>query len=196
MKRWYVVHTQPNAEDRALWHLRNQGFDCFLPLLRRLRSHARRTTVALEPLFPRYLFAFFDIAATRWRAINGSRGVSQVLTDGVVPRPVPCGVVEELMQAVDIDGVADAVGLARRWKGRFVRIKQGTFDGQLGEVAEVQPGSLRVTLLLHLLGQQATLQMPGRAVVGFWIRRTPMGSWGWMSSRAILEECGSSSALR
>ena len=31
MTRWYVVHTQPQAEAKALWHLENQGFDCFLP---------------------------------------------------------------------------------------------------------------------------------------------------------------------
>lgn len=164
MSRWYVVHTQPNAEDRALWHLRNQGFECFLPRLRRLRSHARRTTAVLEPLFPRYLFAFFDIAATRWRAINGSRGVTNVLTDGVLPRPVPHGVIEDSMRTVDTHGVADALGLARLWKGRFVRIRQGAFDGQIGEVADVQPSTLRVTLLLHLLGHEATLQMPSYAV--------------------------------
>lgn len=164
MKRWYVVHTQPNAEDRALWHLQNQGFDCFLPRLRRLRSHARRTSAVLEPLFPRYLFTFFDAATTRWRAINGSRGVSQVLTDGTLPRPVPGGVIENLMRAVDANGIADALGLARLWKGRLVRIRQGMFDGQIGEVAEVQPGTQRVTLLLHLLGREATLQMPSYAV--------------------------------
>ena len=164
MKRWYVVHTQPRHEDRALWHLQNQGFECFLPRLKRLRSHARRARTVLEPLFPRYLFAFFDIATTRWRSINGSRGVVNLVTDGLQPLPVPEGVVEKLLGQADAEGVTSAAVLAALWTGRKVRICDGIFMGHIAEVDTVLPGSLRVHVLLSLLGRVATVQMPAYAV--------------------------------
>ena len=52
MKRWYVVYTQARAEERALWHLQNQGFDCFLPRFRTTKRHARKTSIVLERCFP------------------------------------------------------------------------------------------------------------------------------------------------
>ena len=164
MRRWYVINTQPNAEDRALWHLRNQGYECFLPRLRRLRTHARATMAVVEPLFPRYLFAFFDAATTRWRAVNGTRGVVALLTDGCSPLPVPKGVVEDLIGEADVQGVASSAVLARLWKGRKVRIGEGAFAGQIGEVDFCPPGSARVSVLLSLLGRVTALQMPAYAI--------------------------------
>jgi transcriptional antiterminator RfaH len=164
MKRWYVVNTQPSAEDRALWHLRNQGYECFLPRLRRLRSHARATRTVLEPLFPRYLFAFFDAATMRWRAVNGTRGVVALLTDGSSPLPVPKGLVEGLIDNADPQGVAGSAVLARLWRGRKVRIGEGAFAGQIGEIDFCPPGSVRVSVLLTLLGRVTTLQMPAYAI--------------------------------
>ena len=41
--------TQPQAEARALWHLENQGFHCFLPRVVGVQRHARQVkTVLIE----------------------------------------------------------------------------------------------------------------------------------------------------
>ena len=152
MQRWYVVHTQPRAEEKALWHLCNQGFRCFLPKLRKVSRHARRENVVLEPLFPRYLFTSFDCATTRWSPINGSRGVVGLLTNGSVPIPVPVGIVESLHAEADRDGVTPLGVLGRLWKGCKVRITAGAFGGHLAEIEALpMSGGNRVRLLLSLL---------------------------------------------
>src|SRR3990172_5588516 len=164
MDRWYVVYTQPRSEERALWHLSNQGFRCFLPKIALLRSHARRTTTILEPLFPRYLFARFNCAMTPWRSINGSRGVAQLLTRGPDPVPVPHGVVERLAADTDDNGVTSPFALGMLWKGRKVRINTGAFAGQLAEVdAPPLSGGARVKLLLSLLGRTSSVELPACA---------------------------------
>ena len=164
MKRWYVIHTQARREDQALWHLRNQGFECFLPRLRRRRTHARKARTVMEPLFPRYLFAFFDSATAKWRAINGSRGVVNLLTDGARPVPVPEGVVEKLLGNADAEGVTSFAALAGLWKGRKVRICDGSFAGQIAQVETVAPSNARVGLLLSLLGRATRLQVFAYAI--------------------------------
>lgn len=165
MTRWYVVYTQTRGEERALWHLKNQGFECFLPRCLKTRRHARRTDTVLEPLFPRYLFASFDADVSRWRAINGSRGVVSLMTDGTQPLAVPSGLVERLQAEADDRGVTPLTSLGMFWKGRKVRIKTGPFAGQVGEVTEVFGRGLdRVKILLALLGAETSLDVPSHAL--------------------------------
>ena len=165
MERWYVVHTQARAEDRAQWHLRNQGFDCFVPRCRKVRRHARKTDTVLEPLFPRYMFARFDMDASRWLAINSSRGVVSLLGDGKRPLPISDDFVEKLMADTDEQGATPLTALGVFWKGRKVRIKTGPFAGQMGEVAEVlAKGRDRVHVLLSMLGHQTGMQLPTYAL--------------------------------
>ena len=165
MERWYVVYTQPRAEEQAFWHLQNQGYRSFLPKLEGLRKHARRKVVGLEPLFPRYLFTRFDGAMTRWRSINGSRGVVSLLTQSGTPLPVAGGVVESLIAEADANAVVPAATLRLLSRGSRVRILSGPLEGQFAEVEELkQNGMARVRLLMALLGKVATLQLPGYAV--------------------------------
>jgi hypothetical protein len=37
---WYVVRTHALSEDRAAWHLKNRGFDVYLPRYSKQRRHA------------------------------------------------------------------------------------------------------------------------------------------------------------
>jgi len=165
MTRWYVVHTQSQAEERARWHLANQGFECFLPRVMGIRRHARRVQSVLAPLFPRYLFAHFDLDATRWRAINGTRGVVGLLTDGARPLAVPAGAVESLLVKSDSHGTVPLVAMGVFTKGHNVRIKSGTFAGQTGLITEILPGVRdRVRILLMLLGAETELQVPSYAI--------------------------------
>ena len=165
MKRWYVVQTRPRAEEWALRHLGNQGFDCFLPRLRRLRTHARRTRALLEPLFPRYLFTCFDLDAAAWRSIDGTRGVVRLLADGPRPTPVPPGVVEGLIAGTDDEGMTSLTALGVFRKGRRVEVEGGAFRGRSGEFeAALCDGRARVTVLLKLLGAPASLELASYAI--------------------------------
>jgi transcriptional antiterminator RfaH len=165
MTRWYVVHTRPQAEATALWHLSNQGFHCFLPRMAKLRRHARRVVSALAPLFPRYFFIRFDLDVTMWRVINGTRGVVNLVTDGTRPLAVPVGVVESLMVKCDSRGIVSLNAMGVFSPGRNVKIKSGAFAGQAGSITRIlSEGSERVSVLLTLLGAEAELQIPSYAI--------------------------------
>jgi transcriptional antiterminator RfaH len=101
MTQWYVVHKQARAEEKAVWHFENQGFHCFIPRIRALRRHARKVTPVFSPLFRRHLFVPCELDIARWRAINGTRGIVRLLTNGKFPLPVPAGVVESLLTKCD-----------------------------------------------------------------------------------------------
>ena len=163
MMAWYVVHTHPQAEARALWHLRNQGFHCFLPQLSTLRRHARKIEPATTPLFPRYLFVAFDADEVRWRVINGTRGVVGLLSDGTNPLQVRHNVVENLLRQCDQKGAVSASALGLFTHGIRVRITSGPFTGQMGEVGNISARD-RVLVLLNFMGVQTAVHMPAYGI--------------------------------
>lgn len=163
MKRWFVVHTRPNAETRALDNLRRQGFETFLPRHKRRRAHARRVDVVERPLFPRYLFVAFDLVGAPWRSILGTFGVSDLIRRGDVPTPVPEGVVEALRAGVDAAAFDELEPAARMRAGDAVRVLAGPFADLIGRFQALADTD-RVVVLFDLLGREVRATLSTRAV--------------------------------
>ena len=87
---WYVIHTKPRQEQRALVNLEAQGYQCFLPLLQREALVRGALYIHKEPLFARYLFIFLDSTqdGKSWSPIRSTLGVSKLLTFGSEPARV------------------------------------------------------------------------------------------------------------
>jgi transcription elongation factor/antiterminator RfaH len=165
-ERWYVVHTQPHCEFRAVRQLGAQGFRTFLPRYAKTVRHARKLRLVTAPFFPRYLFVALDLERERWRSINGTFGVSGLIMGGESPLPVPQGVVESLTAACGADGRLQFD--AKLAIGDRVRIIAGPFADLVGRLVRMDGGG-RVQVLLQLLGgdvpvsiERAAL-MPARA---------------------------------
>ncbi len=165
-ERWYVVHTRPHAEFRAQSHLAAQGFRTFLPRYAKTVRHARRMRSVNTAFFPRYLFVALDLERHRWRSINGTFGVVSMVMNGVGPRPVPGGVVENLLAMSDSAGVVrfgDGLEL-----GETVRVLSGPFADLMGRLVRFD-GAGRVRVLLSFLGGEVAASidrndlMPARA---------------------------------
>ena len=75
MLSWFVVYTHPREEALAQENLARQGFETYWPRYRKRSSHARQVQEVAASLFPRYLFAAFDMSETGWRTIRSTRGV-------------------------------------------------------------------------------------------------------------------------
>jgi transcriptional antiterminator RfaH len=163
MKCWYAVYTQPRAEWLAREHLERQGFEVCFPRYLKRRSHARKVEDVASPLFPRYLFAAFDLAEAGWRVIRSTRGVVDLVRNGLDPAPIPERVVHEIRGCSDENGL---VHLARRSElapGSRIRINSGPFAEYEG-IFRAARDEERVTALLSLLGRQVSVELPMAAV--------------------------------
>ena len=96
MKQWYVVNTKAREETKALFNLKRQGFNTYLPQYKKMRRHARKTDIILTPLFPKYLFVEFNLDMENWACINSTFGVSKLIRFGSVPTPVPTNLIDEI----------------------------------------------------------------------------------------------------
>jgi transcription antitermination factor NusG len=149
VSRWYAVNTLPNREFRAKMQLENQGYRVFLPARLKTVRHARKLTNVPAPFFSRYLFIELDLTHHRWRSVNGTFGVAQLVMQGEMPQPVPHGVVEAMLASVDERGF---LCLERNLKvGAQVRLTAGPFAEQLATLDRLDDSG-RVRVLLEIMG--------------------------------------------
>jgi transcriptional antiterminator RfaH len=160
---WYVVHTQVQGEGRADLNLRRQGFETYLPRYLRARRHARRTETVASPLFPRYLFVAMDVARDRWRAVQSTFGVSNLVAVGGDPIQLPEGVVDEIRARESEQGLVRLGLPAGVEPGSPVRLIDGVFAEYKG-VFERLADDRRVTVLLKLLGREVRVFVPAASV--------------------------------
>lgn len=153
-ERWYVVHTLPHAESRAIANLTRQSFKTFCPRMHKMVRHAHKFTHTLAPLFPSYVFVRLNVRRDRWRSVNGTRGVIRILTQGELPLAVPRGVVEALNANMNSEGTVD-------WSkslnvGDEVRICDGPFTGFVGALEHLDEAG-RVRVLLELMTRTVSI---------------------------------------
>lgn len=158
MGAWYVVRTKTGAEERAVWHLKNQGFDAYLPRYRKQIRHARKTQTVLRPLFPGYVFVCMDLGQQRWRAINGTMGVISLVQFGDTPKPIPTAMVDLIRAREDAVGVINVAPDGLK-KGDRVRVREGAFADYTALLEEVSDAK-RVILLLDLMGRAVRISVP------------------------------------
>ena len=147
--RWYVAQTRARQEKLAQMNLEAQKFEVFLPQILKTTRHARRHRLVKAAVFPGYLFIRLDPEQHRWRSVNGTIGVSRLLTANERPAPAPIGVVESLMSYVDDQGYCqmsrDLVA------GQRVNVVRGPFTRLMGEVLSMDDKG-RTRVLLEIMG--------------------------------------------
>jgi transcriptional antiterminator RfaH len=150
--RWYVVHTKPREERRALEHLERQQYRCYLPDRPVERLRQGRRIEATEPLFARYLFIRLDNSNSSWLPIRSTRGVSRMVQFGERFPALPEGLVETLQEARQKTRELFAVG-------ERVVARSGPFSGV--EAVYLEPdGDRRVMVLMEILGRDHKLSLP------------------------------------
>ncbi len=158
MTEWFVARTKTHAEERAVWHLRNQDFEAYVPRYRKQVRHARKTEIVLRPLFPSYVFVRIDVENQRWRAINGTVGVISLVQFGDGPKPIDAAIIDAIRAREGDDGT---VSLAPKGlqKGDLVRICDGSFADHTALLEEVSDNK-RVILMLDLMGRAVRISAP------------------------------------
>jgi transcriptional antiterminator RfaH len=161
--RWYVVHSHPASEAKAMENLERQGFAAYLPRYRKLRRHARRHEQVMRPLFPRYLFVAVDLMQQRWRPILSTIGVADVVRRGDVPTAVPDDVIEAIRAGEDAGAFDDIGAVGRLRRGDSVQLVAGPFADCVGRFCRLSDAD-RVIVLLDLLGREIRAEVPRAAV--------------------------------
>lgn len=154
--QWFCVRTQTKREHIAAKHLREiDGVEVFCPRIKYRKATRRGKIWWLEPLFPSYLLAKFDLTEME-RAITYCQGVRGLVKFGSETPPVPEVFVTSLIEEVarQSDEESELITVSPELSpGDEVEVANGPFQGMQGTIQSIAPATERVSILLEFLGQ-------------------------------------------
>jgi transcription antitermination factor NusG len=155
---WAVIRCVPNHDRLAAECVAQAGFEIFTPKIR-TRLDSRWRTV---PLFAGYLFVRI---VDRWRILERTLGVLNVVKVGTTPSRCPDAAITELLDRADPDGVVRlaragaSVGRPSFAAGTKVMVTGGAFRGFSG-LHSGQTAREREIILLEQLGGPRPVEVP------------------------------------
>ena len=150
--KWYVIHTRPRQEERALENLTRQGYKAWMPWLEVEKIRGGRITKVIEPMFSRYLFIQLDQVTTNWGPIRSTLGVSKLVTFGNKAASIS----NEFVEILQRTPLQDSKHILKQ--GDEVEIMQGPLKGVKG-IFDQQDGELRAMILIELINQSHKVQV-------------------------------------
>lgn len=159
---WYCVRTQTKREHLAAEHLRAiEGVEVFCPRLKYRKATARGKIWWVEPFFPGYVLAKFDLESMD-RAITFSHGVRGLVRFGSIVPTIPEAFIRSLQRDIRENGVQETDTLETSpiiEIGDEVEFAHGPLQGMSGTIVSVAPADERVKVLLEFLGQPNTIDV-------------------------------------
>ena len=162
---WLAVHTKPQTEALAEYHLRRQGYRVVAPWYSVEVIRNRRLGRERRPWFPRYLFVGLD-RDHAVAPINSTIGVSTVLYCGEEPIKVPRQIIDELLGRLDFDQrivlpsepekPVPPIGATYRMVGTAFVDQLATIASGIDKSGKLQVliGALRISLSAEVLGER------------------------------------------
>lgn len=153
---WYVIGTKSHHERIAQIALEQFGVEIFSPRIKEHRVVRRVRREVINPLFPGYVFARFELE-TQYRAVIHARGVRKVVSFGENPAIVDDAMIDSIRRKLSNGCLVLPCSEFRM--GQVVRIHEGPLRGLEGIFQKELTGSQRAILLLHALSYQARVEV-------------------------------------
>ncbi len=171
MKSWYLLYCKPRNEVRAQENLKLQQIDTYLPMHVQQITKAGKTSVKRSPLFPCYLFIYFDPVETSVSRIHSTRGVSRIIGCKEQMTPIDDSVIHsirmqehrlfnELKLDLPNNDIVESAKLAIGDKIKFI---DGPFVELEGIFAE-SSGEKRCQILFTIMGQEKRIIVPKSSI--------------------------------
>ena len=153
---WYAIYTKPSEEGRADLNLNGWGVETFSPKItkKKLNPFTGRPISYSAPLFPRYIFARFDVDQMLHK-ISYTRGVKSVVNFNHAPLAVEDEIIALIRTKVGEDGFVRLEDEFRR--GDEVWIDNGSMCGIKGIFDRAMKDERRVRILLTAIRYQASV---------------------------------------
>ena len=152
---WMVAQTKVRQEKKAENNLKNQGFNCYLPLVN-TKKYCRNIWIKTqEVLFSRYIFIRFTGYTHNLGKISNTFGVTRLLInqETLIPYTISDSHINTIRSNISSNNTLDINNLK---KGDKVRVMRGSLSNLTGIFLE-KCGQLRSKLLLQFLSQKCQI---------------------------------------
>jgi len=154
---WFVIHTKPNQEKKALLNLINQAFSCYMPMYSKEIITKNKIKINPSPLFSRYLFIEVndDSIQQNIGLIRSTLGVHQLLKIGENPLKIGAEIIMEIKKAEK-----DRSEKIKSYfeQGEEVEIKAGPYKG-IKAIFECEDSDERAILFFELMQKSTKISV-------------------------------------
>ncbi|MBC7005608.1 transcription/translation regulatory transformer protein RfaH [Photobacterium sp. BZF1] len=151
MKDWYLLYCKRSEQERAVINLDRQGVECYYPQVTVEKIVRGKRVTAFEPLFPSYMFVYFDPEVISYTTVRSTRGVADFIRQGARPQTVNPDLIYSLM--INEDSEEQQAKLSDLPKpGETLKLTQGQFKG-IEAIYQEPDGEKRSFMLINLLGK-------------------------------------------
>lgn len=163
MKAWYLVYCKPRSEARAQQNLALQNVETYLPMVSEEKSQRGQKRICRVPLFPNYLFIYFDPSQTSVKQIHSTRGVNRIVNCQEKMTPIDDRIIHAIRMRELTSSQAVLVDEPALKTGDKIRFKDGLFVDLEGIFQEKCPNK-RCHILFNIMGQVKTLTVPEQSL--------------------------------
>ena len=183
-KKWYIIHTYSGYEKKVATDLEkriesldltDRVFRILVPEEEVLEEKCGKQVKVSRKLFPSYVMIEmlsvkeenelglgYRVDSDAWYVIRNTNGVTGFVGIGSDPIPLSDEEASDLLAkiGIDVDGSGHAPRIDIDFKvGEVVEVKGGSFDGQQGEIAEVDYEHGKVKVMLEVLGRLTPVEV-------------------------------------
>ena len=183
-KKWYIIHTYSGYEKKVAADLEkriesldltDRVFRILVPEEEVLEEKRGKQVKVSRKLFPSYLMIAmlsvkeenelglgYRVDSDAWYVIRNTNGVTGFVGIGSDPIPLSDEEASDLLAkiGIDVDGSGHAPRIDIDFKvGEVVEVKGGSFDGQQGEIAEIDYEHGKVKVMLEVLGRLTPVEV-------------------------------------
>lgn len=159
---WYVCLTKPRQEAVAAEHIQEQGYDFYMPMLRRWQRQAGGWRYKDEVMFPRYAFARPGRPGQSVGPLRSTPGVTTLVRFGPVFALMPDAHLQALRHLVQTTAQAQPAQQPFV-PGQHVVFASGPLKGLTAIVSTV--AAERVQVMMSLLGRPQAVHVPAGQLV-------------------------------
>ena len=183
-KKWYIIHTYSGYEKKVAADLEkriesldltDRVFRILVPEKEVLEEKRGKQVKVSRKLFPSYVMIEmlsvkeenelglgYRVDSDAWYVIRNTNGVTGFVGIGSDPIPLSDEEASDLLAkiGIDVDGNGHAPRIDIDFKvGEVVEVKGGSFDGQQGEIAEIDYEHGKVKVMLEVLGRLTLVEV-------------------------------------
>ncbi|EAS44706.1 transcription/translation regulatory transformer protein RfaH [Photobacterium profundum] len=163
MKDWFLLYCKRSEQERAVINLDRQGVECYYPQVSVNKIVRGKRVETSEPLFPSYIFVYFDPEHLSYTTVRSTRGVADFIRQGARPQMVQQELVYGLMMNENCeDHQAKLSSLPI--PGECLQLKQGQFKG-IEAIYQEADGEKRSFMLINLLGKPVKVSVENEDIV-------------------------------
>jgi len=156
MKKWYLIKIKPRQENVAITNLVNQKYHVYCP--------TAKINNKIKVLFPGYLFINLDEVSENWAPIRSTKGVLNFVRFGLSYAKISNKLIDFIKEN-ECKTTEKIKNLNDFKLGDKVQITDGIFKNCIA-IFKSSKSEDRVILLMNLLGQQQTINIKKKSLIG------------------------------